>query len=157
MGTLEAADLPELCGPVHTLWHGEIIDCENFHFTSSHHGRSSADDFDCWDRFPGFQQLNCHSTQHLRHVTRRDVERTGWVFMRWKERGFLSKSAELAAARQSAPGLLSINGFYYVGYERATGIATAYYHDPALHSLQRLSLRGAQSPGGGRTFCADDW
>lgn len=155
VGTLQAAELPSV-GPVHTLWHGEIVDCENFHFTSGHHGRSAAEDLACWDNFPGFLQLGCHSGEHLRQVTRAEVDRTGWIFMRWKEQGFLSTASQTAARRSSAAGMLSIDGFYYVGFERATGRATAFYHDPSLQSLQRLVLRGSQRQRGGRTFGADD-
>lgn len=154
-GTLQASDLPGVDGPVHTLWRGEIVDCQNHHFTSGHLGQTAAGDLRCWQRFPGFLQLGCHSGEHLAAVTRAAVERTGWIFMRWKEQSFLSHGAEAAAARHGAGGLLSINGFYYVGYERATGIATAFYHDPSLHALQRLVLRSGAQPGGGRTFGAD--
>ncbi|GAA5922385.1 uncharacterized protein JCM15063_003285 [Sporobolomyces koalae] len=124
---------------------------------------SQSTEAESWIRLGPFKKLK--KSDLLRHgQDRRWVEdmTQGWVLMRWKERDFINVKA--------TESTLSINGFYYVALNRATGIIegerfmhssfvnflelktrlqirTGLYSDPASTPYQRLELSPLAADG----------
>lgn len=131
-GTLTAHGLARQEGAITSFWRGEIVDMVHATFESPQFNMARADDLRHWSQFAAFRSLGCRQAAAMRDITPADLERTGCVFMRWKELSFLSSTKDEET--------LTIAGFYYVCAQRATGAVEAWYHDPSTMPLQRLDL-----------------
>ena len=65
------------------------------------------------------------------------------VFMRWKEKCFVNVGSDCG---------LTIAGFYYVCYDRRTGVLDGYYYDPNSTPFQRLALMPSTEGRAGYSF-----
>jgi hypothetical protein len=131
-GTLTAHGLPHQEGAITSFWRGDVIDMVHATFETPHFNMAGADDYKHWSQFLAFRKLNCSRPSDMASLTPAEVDRTGCVFMRWKELSFLSRTKEQET--------LTIAGFYYVCMDRVTGTIEAWYQDPQVKSLQRLDL-----------------
>lgn len=77
-------------------------------FISPHHGTDASTDCEQWRKFDAFHVLGCRSPSQVKRLTLEDLDASGYIFMRWKERSFLSRTTG------GSFGSLTIAGFYYV-------------------------------------------
>lgn len=119
-----------------TYLEGEIIDFNKHTFLTSNFRSSLKDDANNWRKLEPFV-----------HMTNADVVRClfsrkfmkdltdEWVFMRWKEKCFISP--------QTDPNLggLTIGGFYFLALRRDNGVINGFYHDPKSQPYQELTLK----------------
>lgn len=137
-GTITATNVPDAFDPVITFFEGEIVDNINISFYTSHSDWAALDETDIrhWSKFSEFLPL------------RKDVVTLGGrapgladcgaVFMRWKEKYFVSRGESR----------LTIAGFYYAALDRLTGAVQAVYYDPASSPDQRLRLEPRKATAG---------
>ncbi|KAL1921437.1 uncharacterized protein VTP21DRAFT_11153 [Calcarisporiella thermophila] len=142
-GIMEALNVPAISGAVVTFWEGEIIDfVHNTFWTRKWHATLDIDERH-WSKFEPFRGLSaselrrCLSTVEGFHRVSR-----GYIFMRWKERVFVSNTASSS---------LTIAGFYYICMNRSNGNIEGYYYDPNSKPYQRLTLE-PQHNGQGISF-----
>ena len=133
-GIMTARGIPCQEHPIVTFWDGEIVNNRNATFNSAHYNVEECTDLMHWGKFPGFDKLKPalvgpEMVCPLLHTSE-------CVYMRWKEREFMSKAND----RQRG---LAIAGFYYVCLNRTTGEIDGFYHDPSSMPFQRLQLRPA--------------
>ena len=96
--------------PVETFWEGEIIDNKNHTFRTDKWSADTVTDIGYWTKFAAFNDLkSCVRSKHWMSPRLRDYP---FIFMRWKETYFISKTEQ---------NLLSIQGFYYICMCRQTG------------------------------------
>ncbi|CAD7700270.1 unnamed protein product, partial [Ostreobium quekettii] len=127
-GTMKAHVSPQ--SPVVTFWEGEIVDNHNHSFFTNKWDASQVTDLEYWRKFGSFAQLG-------RRVARQggrcgQLKDFPYIFMRWKEKFFISKQEE---------SQLTIQGFYYVCLSRQNGEIWGYYYDPDSQPYQELELR----------------
>lgn len=79
-------------------------------FISPHHGTDAATDCEQWRKFDAFHVLGCRSPLQVNRLSLEDLDASGYIFMRWKERSFLSRTTG------GSFGSLTIAGFYYVRF-----------------------------------------
>lgn len=145
-GTMTARNVPEAEAPVVTYFEGEIIDNINASFYTSHADWSAVADIDLahWGRIPAFRSLRDEVVKYGGRSP--NLADSGTVFMRWKERFFVT----------GGECRLTIAGFYYVGLDRETGDIQAFYFDPASTPDQRLKLKACEGGEAGFAFPAYD-
>jgi len=116
--------------PVVTFWEGEIVDNENHTFYTSKWHATHATDLDYWQKFPAFAPLRQHVLKQGGHC--KQLRDYPYVFMRWKEKFFISKQED---------NQLTIQGFYYICMSRQDGHVWGYYYDPESQPYQELDLQ----------------
>lgn len=127
-GTITARNIPHQPGSVVTYFTGEVIDMSHYNFMSPEHDTDECMDWNHWSQFEAFSGISRSRLSALGELSLQEVDSSGFVFMRWKERAFVSK---LRPRGQGAHGSLTITGFYYICLERATGKIQGSYCDPA--------------------------
>lgn len=130
-GTMMASNVPGAESPVVTYFEGEIIDNENSTFYSNPDAsaRTCLSELRHWSRFPAFRPLrDTVLDEDGRAPALKDSRK---VFMRWKEKCFLS----------GGDCRLTIAGLYYVTLDRKNGDINAYYFDPNSAPEQKMILR----------------
>lgn len=141
-GTMTALDIPSQDAPISTYWEGEVIDNDRVTFSSARFGTRAATDLEHWSSFAGFSNVRSASLElgSRGAFTCADLDRTGYVFMRWKELEFMSSAKPQRA--------LTIAGFYYICLNRSTGSIEGLYHDPCTSPHQKLYLRPCLAQAG---------
>jgi hypothetical protein len=142
-GTMCATSVPLAELPVITFFEGEIVDNANASFFTTDWSAGADVDMRHWARFPAFAALRRDVARHSGRAP--GLAAAGAVFMRWKEKFFVS----------GGECRLTIAGFYYVALDRATGAIEAFYFDPASSPDQKMAL---QPCGGaaGHAFASHD-
>ncbi|KAH8147011.1 uncharacterized protein LAJ45_08810 [Morchella importuna] len=119
-----------------TYLEGEIIDFKTHSLQTFNFPSSIKDDAGNWRKLEPFCQLSNEelvkslvSKQFMNNLT------NNWVFMRWKEKCFISP--------QTSPdvGVLTIGGFYFLSLRRSNGQIQGFYYDPKSQPYQELKLR----------------
>jgi glucose-induced degradation protein 4 len=144
-GTITARNVPHQVGPITTFWTGEVIDMTHHNFSSQQHNTDEGMDWNQWRQFPAFCRMSCGRMMTMNELSLREVDESGCIFMRWKERSFVSK---LSRGQFSS---LTIAGFYYICLDRTTGAITGSYCDPAKggHShIQQLRAKPSNQRAG---------
>lgn len=153
-GTITARNIPQQPGSVVTYFTGEVIDMSHYNFMSPQHDTDECMDWNHWNQFSAFCAMGRGRLSALGDLTLQEVDSSGFVFMRWKERAFVSKLRS-----RSQHGSLTITGFYYICLERATGKILGSYCDPAkalqgesTHFAQQLRLKPRNQKSSGYSF-----
>jgi Vacuolar import and degradation protein len=153
-GTITARNIPHQPGSVTTYFTGELIDMSHYNFMSPEHDTDDCMDWNHWNQFPAFCSMSRGRLTAMGNLTLQEVDASGYVFMRWKERSFVSK---LHSRGQDAR--LTITGFYYCALSRATGKIMGSYCDPAksqqgesTHFSQKLALKPSNQKSSGYSF-----
>lgn len=153
-GTITARNIPHQPGSVVTYFTGEVIDMLHYNFLSPEHDTDECMDWNHWNQFSAFCAISRGRLSALGDLAMQDVDSSGFVFMRWKERAFVSKLRS-----RGQYGSLTITGFYYICLERATGKILGSYCDPAKalqvessHFSQQLRLKPRNQKGSGYSF-----
>ena len=135
-GTMTASNVPGAENNVVTYFEGEIIDNENSTFYSNPDAsaRTCLAELRHWSRFPSFRPLRDSVLEEDGRAPA--LSASGKVFMRWKEKCFLSGGANCR---------LSIAGLYYVTLDRVNGDIHAYYWDPNSAPEQKMNLKVGSS------------
>lgn len=127
-GIMEANVSPQ--SPVVTFWEGEIVDNENFTFFTNKWHATHRTDMEYWQKFRPFSSLRHQVVKRKGHCSQlRDYP---FIFMRWKEKFFVSKQED---------NQLTIQGFYYICLSRQNGQVWGYYYDPESQPYQELELQ----------------
>eukprot|EP01094_Clydonella_sp_ATCC50884_P022889 TRINITY_DN5358_c1_g2_i2.p1 TRINITY_DN5358_c1_g2~~TRINITY_DN5358_c1_g2_i2.p1 ORF type:complete len:204 (-),score=57.55 TRINITY_DN5358_c1_g2_i2:1124-1735(-) len=149
-GSMEARHLPEQHDKVTTFWEGDVVTSLE-HFWTSRWCASRKSDLAHWGKFAPFRAIHpghgTHSSSSSSTAASSasasassprsdsDAERalrtSRHVFMRWKERFFITRESE---------SRITIAGFYYVCLDLETGAVDGYYFDPLSPPNQRLRL-----------------
>jgi hypothetical protein len=131
-GTMTASNVPGAENNVVTYFEGEIIDNENSTFYSNPDAsaRMCLAELRHWSRFPSFRPLRDSVLEEDGRAPA--LAESGKVFMRWKEKCFLSGGADCR---------LTIAGLYYVTLDRINGDVHAYYWDPNSAPEQKMNLK----------------
>ncbi len=135
-GTMTASNVPGAENNVVTYFEGEIIDNENSTFYSNPDAsaRTCLAELRHWSRFPSFRPLRDSVLEEDGRAPA--LALSGKVFMRWKEKCFLSGGADCR---------LTIAGLYYVTLDRVNGDIHAYYWDPNSAPEQKMNLKVGSS------------
>lgn len=151
-GTMTARNIPRQPGSVVTYFTGEVIDMANYNFLSPEHATDECMDWNHWSQYPAFCAMSRGRLPALGDLTVQEVDASGFVFMRWKERAFISML-------RATHGGLTIGGFYYICMERATGKILGSYCDPEKvmqgqwhHLSQKLLLKPGSQKDSGYSF-----
>lgn len=133
-GTMTALDVPGTDTPVVTFFDGQIIDNENaiFYSDPDSPARNCFMEMRLWGKFPEFKNLRDSVLENDGRAE--GLEKSDFVFMRWKEKGFMSGN----------DCRLSIDGCYYAAMNRKTGDVTAYYLDTSSAPDQKLVLKSGE-------------
>lgn len=119
-----------------TYLEGEIIDFKTHSLQTFNFPSSIKDDANNWRKLEPFCQMSNEdlvkslvSKQSMKDLT------DNWVFMRWKEKCFISP--------QTSPdvGVLTIGGFYFLSLRRSNGQIQGFYYDPKSQPYQELNLK----------------
>ncbi|TPX38593.1 hypothetical protein SeMB42_g06647 [Synchytrium endobioticum] len=119
-------DWPELC----TFFEAEIIG-PRYAFLTRKWDADEAVDRQHWMKFPAFAPCNRFFNED-RFVY--DFEKQDVVFMRWKEH-FLVPDHRI----KSISGA-SFAGFYYIAYQKSTGVITGFYFHTKSEWFQQVQL-----------------
>eukprot|EP00889_Picochlorum_renovo_P006888 jgi/Picre1/33918/NNA_001397.t1 len=130
-GTMTATDVPGAESQVVTYFEGEMIDNENATFYSDPDAsaRVCLSELRHWSRFPAFRPLRDGVLEEDGRSP--ELAASSKVFMRWKEKCFLS----------GGDCRLTIAGVYYVTLDRRNGDVNAYYFDQNSAPEQRMILK----------------
>lgn len=109
---MEALDVFSAPAPVITFWEGEIVDNVNHFFLTRRWGAEMGTDISHWRKFQPFVESGLAKRFEAGTVDEVDLSTLPYVFMRWKERFFVSPERDCG---------LTICGFYYSVISTATG------------------------------------
>ncbi|KAI5793385.1 vacuolar import and degradation protein-domain-containing protein [Pyronema domesticum] len=120
---------------VETYLEGELLDFNTHSFETWNYKSNLDDDADNWRNLEPFKNMydeelarNLLSKKFLKNLTE------NWVFMRWKEKCFISPQPDGNSG-------LTIGGFYYLCLARQSGEIKGFYYDPQSQPYQELILK----------------
>ncbi|KAI5814754.1 vacuolar import and degradation protein-domain-containing protein [Pyronema omphalodes] len=120
---------------VETHLEGELLDFNTHSFETWNYKSNLDDDADNWRNLEPFKNMyddelarNLLSKKFLKNLTE------NWVFMRWKEKCFISPQPDGNSG-------LTIGGFYYLCLARQSGEIKGFYYDPQSQPYQELTLK----------------
>ncbi|KAF8251969.1 hypothetical protein K440DRAFT_658577 [Wilcoxina mikolae CBS 423.85] len=117
-----------------TYLEGEIIDFNKHSFETLNFSSSLSDDANNWRKLEPFVHMS--NTELVKNLVSRSFMKElteNWVFMRWKEKCFISPDPDV--------GGLTIGGFYFLSLKREDGRIQGYYYDPQSQPYQELTLK----------------
>ncbi|KAL0632968.1 hypothetical protein Q9L58_008126 [Maublancomyces gigas] len=119
-----------------TYLEGEIIDFKTHSLETFNFPSNIKDDAQNWRKLEPFCQLS--NEQLVKSLVSRKFMKgltDNWVFMRWKEKCFITP--------QTSPdvGVLTIGGFYFLSLRRSDGQIQGFYYDPMSQPFQELNLK----------------
>ncbi|KAL7275428.1 hypothetical protein RUND412_001636 [Rhizina undulata] len=140
-GAMEAfTDRGTICeetgNSITTYLEGEIIDFKTHSFETLSFQSSIKDDANNWRRLQPFAQMS--NDQIVKSLVSKKFMKmlmTEWVFMRWKERCFITPRTPEDVEH------LTIGGFYFLSLRRCDGTIQGFYYDPTGIPDQELRLK----------------
>jgi len=126
--------VPPAASSIVTYLEGEIIDFNKYSLETVNFSSSLKDDANNWRKLEPFVRMsNSDIARGL--VSRKFMKNLAdnWVFMRWKEKCFISPDPDV--------GGLTIRGFYFLSLNREDGRIQGYYYDPQSQPFQELTLK----------------
>ncbi|KAK4057648.1 hypothetical protein OIO90_001296 [Microbotryomycetes sp. JL221] len=134
-GLMHAIGVPASPNDITTYFTGELIDpiVDGLRSRKWSQTVKMSTEIEYWARIGPFRGMDTNDLAVQAHDFEWVQQQTrGWLLMRWKEKDFVNVSPKACS--------LSIDGFYLVAINRATGELEGLYCDPSTPPYQRLSL-----------------
>ncbi|RPA88987.1 hypothetical protein L873DRAFT_1723767 [Choiromyces venosus 120613-1] len=140
-GTMEAftdfqASSTERKTSITTYLEGEIIDFKTHSLETFNFHSNIKDDANNWRKLEPFSRLS--DDQLVKSLVSKKFMKNltdNWIFMRWKEKCFITPQTSPDA------GVLTIGGFYFLSLRRSDGQIQGFYYDPQSQPYQELILK----------------